>query len=171
MASKLPVIVGIIFACIGLIMLAGGIKMLISAKSFIKVAREAQGVVTGFDVNVSTTKDSKTNRESASTAYYPKIKFTEAGGREVEFVSKYGSSDPGIIEGDTVSVLYDPEHPSNAKWNTKTAIWFGPIMVFGFGLLISLIGLIIVKVFWNKPAAPMPTQQEIEKFKGQNSLK
>ncbi|MDP3731127.1 MAG: DUF3592 domain-containing protein [bacterium] len=132
MAGKLPVIVGAIFASIGIVVLIGGIKMLYSTKNFTKIAQETRGIVTGFDENISTKEDQKTRKVSSSTAYYPKIRFTDTKGRQVEFVSKYGHSDPGIIEGDTVSVLYDPDHPSNAKWNTKMAIWFGPGVNFKF---------------------------------------
>ena len=147
MKDRLPLIVGILFASLGVMMFLVGTKMLYNTKNFIKIAKETQGVVTGFDVNVSEKEDLKTRKVSSTTAYYPKIKFTDSRGKQIEFISKYGSSDPGIVEGDTVSVLYDPEHPNKAKWNTKMALWFGPGMLFGFGLLGSIVGLVIIIFF------------------------
>ncbi len=165
MGNKWLILGTVLFVLIGIAMLIGGVRMILRNYSFLKTAKEAQGIVTGFDVNVSTKKDPKTYRTSSSTAYYPKIKFTDIKGRQIEFVSRYGSSDPGIVEGDSVSVLYDPEHPNDAKWNTKMAIWFGPIMLTGLGLILMIVGLIFLKVFWNKPISQMPSQAEIKSFK------
>ena len=46
--------------------------------------------------------------------FFPSVRFQTADGRIVEFQNKVGSNAPPRV-GDEVTVLYDPEHPEEAR--------------------------------------------------------
>lgn len=91
---------------------------------------EAQGTV----VQVVSRRDS-----DGDITYTPVIRFRTDGGREVEFQSTYSSNPPQYEVGETVTVLYLPERPTEAE--IKGA---GNLLIVIFGIFGGLDLLIAI---------------------------
>jgi Protein of unknown function (DUF3592) len=86
-------------------------------------------------------------------ASYPVIQFHTPDGKAHDFQSNLGSSQ-GI--GQQVEVLYDPEAPSRARVNSFRALWLGPALSGGVGLL--LLGA-LVAFLRLRPSPDVPAWQ------------
>lgn len=76
-----------------------------------------------------------------SVTYAPVVEFTPEGGSPVTFRSDLWSSVPKTI-GKNVDVLYDRNHPDEARVNGFWENWLMTVMlgVFGVGFLLSVLG-------------------------------
>jgi uncharacterized protein DUF3592 len=97
---------------------------------FLEIAVRAPGVVV----------EMATNESSDSNTYSPVVQF-EHEGRKYRFKDSIGSNPPSYRTGEAVGVLYDPEHPRDARidrgrWNKAV-----PILIGGFGALLCVVGL------------------------------
>jgi len=99
---------------------------------FLQSASRAQGTVTRFFDRM----DRYTNK-----IYYPVYEFQDARGNEYEIVSSAGSYPLAYQIGDTVTMLYLPNHPNDATPGTFLEIWFWPVLVACFGFLKLVAGL------------------------------
>ena len=88
--------------------------------------RPAVGVVRSFEQVESGDSD-------VPPASYPVIQFHTPDGKAHDFQSNVGSS-WGV--GQRVEVLYDPDTPSRARVNSFPALWLGPALSGGVGLLL-----------------------------------
>lgn len=153
LSSKLPLVIGSIFTLMGLGIFYFGAREYFQTKNFLKIARQAIGEVTDFDVNISTedVKDSEGNDRgtTSSTAYYPKIRFTTQSGKEVEFVAKTGSSESDVKIGDKVTILYNPENPRYAYRNEWWDLWFGVVVMTSLGAIFIICGISAIIFFPN----------------------
>ena len=128
---------GALFLLFGVGALVGGIVWGVNTKRFVDGASRASGTVIELQRRQSSSDD--------SPSYYPVVRFTDAGGKDVTFTSSTGSNPPSKREGDKVDVLYDPRNPEKAELNSFFALWFGPLMVAGlFGTLFPLAGVAII---------------------------
>jgi len=82
-----------------------------------------------------------TDSEGATT-YRPKVRFTTADGRTVEFTERVGSSRTKLRPGDAVPVLYDPARPERAKMHTAFRMWAVPVILIAVGLILALSSLL-----------------------------
>src|SRR5262249_44613226 len=73
-------------------------------------------------------------------AYYPVVKFRTATGEAHTLHSNTGSSSPSYRVGETVSVLYDPGNPFDARIVGFFSLWFLVIIFGPVGALLSLAG-------------------------------
>lgn len=89
-----------------------------------------KGVVSGMKERVTTSRH--------KTLYNPVVTFTDDKGEEITFVSKLGSSSPGLEIGDEVDVLYMAENSRNARINSFAELWLA-VIISGFGGAISLL--------------------------------
>ncbi len=62
-----------------------------------------------------------------TSIYYPVVRFRAADGREVETRTMMGTSFRRVREGDSVTVLYDPDDPTRAQLGRSR----GLVIVFG----------------------------------------
>ncbi|MEI8124012.1 MAG: DUF3592 domain-containing protein, partial [bacterium] len=112
--------------------------------NFSKTAKEASGTIVDFVTTKSTHRENQinTNRTKSITtsSSYPKIRFVDQEGKTVEFVSDFTDNNINIVEGMVVSVLYNPKNSSDARWNTKKSLLFGPLMLLVLGLVFVLVG-------------------------------
>jgi len=61
--------------------------------------------------------------------YYPVIQFLVKNGELITFKSIYGGGpNPIYSVGSSVSILYNPDHPSDAQINEPYNIWFPSIL-------------------------------------------
>jgi hypothetical protein len=128
--------VSYVFVLIGLAMLGGGIYWASNVKTFVDRAIAVPGTVI----------DLESSRSSDSTSYFPVVKYKTRSGQERTFRSSSGSNPPGFAVGETVEVLYDEAHPSDAKIRSFFSLWGGPAIVAGMGTVFLLIGGGIVYV-------------------------
>jgi hypothetical protein len=119
-------LIKVLFAGIGLAMLAGALAMVISTRDFIARAASADGEVIDL-------------RGSKTLA--PVVRFTDADGRTREFVSSVSSSPPSYDIGEKVVVLYDRGAPQDAKIKGWSDLWFGPTILGGMGSVFASIGI------------------------------
>ncbi len=131
---KVKAIFGSVFGGIGIIMLIAAIIVSINTIKFVERAVETQAIIT----SIETYRDYD---DDISHRVYVEYKFNEKD--YGIYLSEYSSS---MHEGSEITLLVDPNSPSEAKYSNMT--WFLPIMfalfgiVFGgtgFGFLISLI--------------------------------
>lgn len=71
----------------------------------------------------------------SGTVFYPVYAFRDSGGQEREIYSSTGSFPPSHSVGDTVTLLYHPEQPNDAKPDDFFSLWGLPAILGGFGVL------------------------------------
>lgn len=130
-----PSMIGIVFAVVGVVLLAIGVKIYLSTKKFLATAVGAQGTV------IEMVERTRRDREGdVSTMWAPKVRF-EVAGKPIEFESSIGASPPRYKEGQTIDVKYDPQDPNNAKVASGSSYWTGPIILGGLGVIFTIVGL------------------------------
>jgi len=98
------IITPLIFILFGLLFFIIGSGLTIRQRSLEQQGIEAQGVVV----------DLQENYDSDGSTYKPVVQFKTQGGKNVEFTSSYSSSPPAYDIGESVTVVYPPETPSEA---------------------------------------------------------
>jgi hypothetical protein len=109
-----------------------GIWFYLRSAELTEVGIVTQGRVVGHES--STDED--------GTTYKPTFTFQTGAGISHTVTSMMGSNPRPYDVGDTVEVIYDPEHPSRAEINSFVRMWLFPLIFGGIGILI-LIGLFI----------------------------
>lgn len=72
--------------------------------------------------------------------YWLDVVFVSDDGIEVQTSRSWGST-LGVPEvGDTVSIHYDPDDPTDIRFARFLDLWLGPLLLFGFGALF-LVGI------------------------------
>lgn len=96
----------------------------------------AKGVqTTGTVIDLSRSRDS-----DGDVTYRPVVEFVDQSGTRHEFVSKVGSSSPGVSRGESVEVIYDPWEPNDAMLDTFSQRFLFPLVFGGFGLIFAGVG-------------------------------
>jgi hypothetical protein len=93
-----------IFMLAGLLFFAIGSGMTMRQRTLEGQGIEAPGVVV----------DLQENYDSDGSTYTPVVQFQTSSGQSIEFVSSYSSSPPAYDVGETVTVVYPPDNPSEA---------------------------------------------------------
>jgi hypothetical protein len=121
----------LVLAGVGLLFL--GVHLHQKTAAFLARAVRAPGVVVEMATNDSS---------DGGSTYAPVVEF-EHEGRKYKFKDSISSNPPSYRRGQAVGVLYDPDQPRDARidrghWNKAV-----PILIGGFGALLSLLG------FWS----------------------
>lgn len=124
----------VLFAAIGILLLAIGVFVTRRTRQFIAAAETAEGVVLENLWQYSSSRNS-------SGTYHPRVRFRTQRGNEVEFVSDTGSSPPSYRPNESVEVVYDPENPQRASINSFWNLWLGSIILFGLGVVFTGVGV------------------------------
>jgi hypothetical protein len=95
---------GMILAADGVALLLGLVRPALRMRGRLKSGAAAQGTMVG---TVQKTGD-------GDTYYHPRVQFTTAKGRTVEFTSTFGSQFAPKV-GDPVPVCYRPDRPSKPR--------------------------------------------------------
>jgi len=109
-----------------LMLLIAGIA---SANNILKVNREesAPGVV--VDMTKRLEYDENDFNRVTGEAYYPVVEFTAKDGKRRSVQLSEGSFPPAYEVGDEVTVLYEPDHPLDARiksFGSSTLMWILP---------------------------------------------
>ena len=131
-----PSTIGIIFAAVGVVLLAIGVRIYLSTKKFLATAVGAQGTV------IANVEREKKDRETGAIerTWAPQVRFAVAE-KSYDFVSSVSHSPPRYQEGQTIDVKYDPQDPNNAKVASGSSYWTGPIILGGLGVIFTIVGL------------------------------
>jgi hypothetical protein len=92
---------------------------------------------------VGTVKDLKQNRRSdESGTLAPIVAFRTKTGEEINFQSSVSSSLPPTI-GESVPVLYDPTHPSDAVIDRFIYLYLAEVIGLVFGIATLVVALVL----------------------------
>ena len=126
-----------------LMLLIAGIA---SANNILKVNREesASGIVVDMTKRVQY-DENDFNRVIGET-YYPVVKFTAQDGKHREVQLNEGSFPPAYEVGDEVTILYEPDHPLDARiksFGSSALMWILPGItgILGVAFLIAVIAV------------------------------
>jgi hypothetical protein len=135
-----------IFTGIAILML--GIAGIASVSNMMKLQREqsAPGRVT--DVKMQRSYVNEEDRV-VQEYYYPVVQFVASDGKRRNIQMSEGSSPPSYEVGDDVIVLYEPDHPIDARIKSMSStigMWILPGItgILGIGFLVAV--LAVVKV-------------------------
>src|SRR5262245_35485103 len=102
----------------------------LETRSFIRTAVRAEGTVVRLE----------RYRSRNSSTYHPVIRFTDRNGENIEFVSSVGGTVVSYSRNERVEVLYLPHMPEGATLNTFSALWAGPSIIGGLGIIFFAVG-------------------------------
>jgi hypothetical protein len=129
-----------------LVLIMTGIASLVSAgyywkqtDTFLANAVEATGeviVMRGEDRHIQLPRQLAEVEET----YRPVIQFSTGEGHVVRIESIVSSYPPRYAVGDKVRVLYDPNHPADARIDDFIDLWSRPAFAAGAGLILAVLG-------------------------------
>ncbi len=135
-----------IFTGVAILMLL--ITAVASVSNIMKISREesAPGRVT--DVTMERSYVNEQDRV-VEEFYYPVVQYVASDGKRRNVKMSEGSSSPSYEVGDQVIVLYEPEHPLDARiksFGSAAGMWILPVItgIIGIGFLVAV--LAVVKV-------------------------
>jgi hypothetical protein len=121
-SRRMPWVILAIFGGIGLVCLVIAVVTGVGAARRITREVSAQGVVVTLVTDYNSDGD---------TIYYPVVEFTLPNGKETRVQSSFGTSPPAFWQGQTVTVLYEPENPQGARiqsfWGL-IELWLGTLI-------------------------------------------
>jgi hypothetical protein len=129
----IPIVVGLLFFAIGILILISGIASFIKRRNQIANSLSATGVVTAF----------ATEMGRSGYLYYPQVQFKVADGQTISFQSSAGSSRAEYGVGQPVKVLYDAHNPQQAEIAALSPLWLVPGCMTMIGVAFVIIGLLL----------------------------
>lgn len=127
----------VLFIVIGVGVVGLGVKFWFDSQRFLARAVRTSGLVVDMKRSWS-----RTGTGGSSTIYYPIFRFTGPDGQGIVQKSRAGSSHPSLRPGDAVTVLYDPQKPSDARIDSvQTRGPMASVMAMVFGAVFALVGV------------------------------
>jgi hypothetical protein len=158
------------FGGIGFLMLAGALYWHHSTRAFVAAAARTPGVVTELALSHS--------GSDGATTFYPTVHFNTPEGRSIEFTSKSGSNPPAYSRGQSVTVLYRPGDPYDAKIDGFFSLWGGPLIIGSMGAIFFMIAVSIRRYSRNQQrqreylrANGTPVQADFQSVEKDHSIK
>lgn len=142
MGRKIMLIIGGVFAPVGVILLVICVVTAVGSVQFRADSETATGTVVGVEPHRSCHRDSD-HRMSCGTSYFPVVRYRTADGRQVTFSASSGSSHRPQV-GDQVTVLYDKGDPDHARVDSFAEFWLAPLITGLLGLVFAAVGLILL---------------------------
>lgn len=151
-AKKFPPLIAGIFGLVSAITLIIAIISGIGAYRQQSAELSAQGMV--VDTVVRTSTDSETGDRTDYS--HPVVSFDAANGRHYEIELAEGSYPPEYLEGDSVTILYNPERPQQARIKSTSStmlLWLLPAITGTVGLAFLGAAVMVYKML-------MPSKEE-----------
>lgn len=126
---------GSLFGVVGLGMLLGSWMAFTSTQKFLENSELSEGTVISNELHYS--HDEEGNREKY---YYPIVEFQTQEGENVKFEADFGSYPPMYQVGEQISIIYNPQNPTDAQINSFWTLWFVSILLLGMGGVFASIG-------------------------------
>ncbi len=130
--------ISIIFAVVGLAILAGAYALFSNTQDFLDSAVTTNGIVV----------DLLRSDSSDSIVYHPAVEFSTQDGTIIEFTSSAGTNPPSYSRGEIVTVLYQESFPERAKIKGFFTLWGAESIVGTIGggfLLISITIMLVLR--------------------------
>jgi uncharacterized protein DUF3592 len=125
------IIVGAVFAPVGLILLGVAAALAVSSAGFASTADRAKGTVVDLAYR--------------NGAAYPYVTYVSPSDRrEYTFGESTGSWPPAYAIGERVPVVYDPDHPGHAHIDSWANKFLGPTICGGLGVVFTTIGALLL---------------------------
>ncbi len=115
-----------VFAALGLGLGGGGLYWANNTRAFIDRTEEAPGTVVAVQLS--------------GDYYHPVVQFNTAAGQSRIFRSSVGSRPSTYDVGESVTVVYDPSRPTEARIRSFLSLWGGPAGLGGLGTVFFLVG-------------------------------
>lgn len=132
--SPEKIIVGVFTGVAVLMLLIAGVA---SVNNILKINREESAPGTIVDMTKRLQYDEEDRDRVIGEAYFPVVEFTAQDGRRRQVQLSEGSFPPSYEVGDEVRVLYEPDHPLDARIKSggSTALmWILPAITGVLGL-------------------------------------
>ncbi|GAB3928228.1 hypothetical protein GCM10011575_11830 [Microlunatus endophyticus] len=142
MIRRLIVIVGAVFAPVGIILLVVCAVTTTSSVHFRATATSTTGTV----VDVASQLSCSNSGGGCTTDYYPVVRFTATDGRQITFRSHTGTNSRPAI-GKQVTVLYQAGHPEDARLSGFVSQWLAPLITGVLGIVFTGVGLLLITVY------------------------
>lgn len=139
---KMGVLFAMIFGGIGVLLLVIAAVSAVGAVRQLGREVEAPGEV--VEVVMRRTRDSETGQ--LQEYYYPVVRFTPAGGVEMEVQLDEGSWPAAYGAGDQVTVLYDTTRPREARIKSGAStllLWLLPLITGFVGFVFTGVGAVV----------------------------
>ncbi|WP_435736246.1 DUF3592 domain-containing protein [Cellulosimicrobium sp. PMB13] len=150
MHVRVRMIVGGVFAAVGLGLVVAAVVIGCSTYSFQQTAERTTGTVVDLDVRWGSH-----GSRSSSRAEYPVVEFEADGQRYTVVSAVTGTSHPEI--GDDVTVLYDPADPSDARLDSGPLNHALEVILGGAGVVFAGFGSsLLVRGLRRRGAAAPP---------------
>jgi hypothetical protein len=127
-------ILGGLFALIGVGLLAGALGSYTSTRRFVATAARATGTVAEV-----VRRDPP--KAGDGPTYAAIVRFRTARGHEVSFTASPVSNPPAYAVGDSVPVLYDPARPQSASAEGFFSLWGVAVILGSLGAVFAAVGL------------------------------
>lgn len=134
--TKTAKAIGVIILACSIMPLAFGVYYFAKTKSFLIRAVTTQGKIL----------DLKEHSSGDGVVYRPVFSFVDNAGKEHKIHSTWGSYPPRYEIGDSISVLYDPRNPGNAKIDSFLNLWLHSIVGWTGGIICIFMGLLYLSV-------------------------
>ena len=82
-----------------------------------------------------------------ATTFRPVVEFTDETGQNQRVEISLGMSHPSWSQGDTISILYAPDDPKNARLDTFIGLWF-TCLACTFISVWSIVGGLVIWLFF-----------------------
>ena len=135
-------LLGTLFLLAGGALIAVGIAVTVDNVLFLHGSSETAGVIR------SVREDRSVDFENfVDGLYTARTSYTSEDGPELEDIGVQGLvvGDPPYARGDEVQVVYDPEHPTDARIDTFMGLWLLPLGEAVIGLVVAYLGLRLIR--------------------------
>jgi len=139
---------GIMFALLGIALLAGGLAWWQHVNRFVQSAGHAEGTV--VEINESRDRD-------GNFSYSPAIEYTDHQGQLHKHRSNIKSNPSMYSVGDKVEILYDKDRPDSAGIDSWFGLYFGPLLLTILGGGFFFVGTAVAVAMMYSKSSGKPT--------------
>ena len=134
---------GVLLLLIGLGFLAGASWVTVSNIRFKATAEKTVGTIVKFErrTSTATTRRGRTRHPT----WAPVFEFADLNGVTQRVTSSYSTSVTTRQVGDKVPVLFDRDAPHDARIDSFTSLWLGPLIYLFGSLVFSVLGIVMVR--------------------------
>jgi hypothetical protein len=121
-----PDSLGVFFTLAGVALLIGSAGLFLRTRHLLLNFAATTGTVTEVSADEDVTPDH-------DECYFYVVEFHDGTGQPVRLRCPSGMDPPPYREGQRVSLLYEPEHPTRAVVNSFPTLWYSVLALLGTG--------------------------------------
>ena len=131
---------------ISIVFIVAGVLLYVKTLNHIEGAIELQGHV----IAIKTMRSESTTTGRPGMVERPVVEYKLPNGKVENFIPKVGSHDSSFRVGQTVEVLYDTRGSNKVILKSFSTTWLFPIILWGMGLLIIGVTILLKKIMPKK---------------------